>query len=106
MKGLVRSPDLITYSTIIKGFCVVYDVNQAVVYFKEMMGNQIRPDLSLCNLILYSCTNKDNSHFGEYVYHTMLKLRVRPSIVTYGTLAKVYGAAGKVQDAVNLLTKI
>lgn len=48
-------PDLITYSTLIKGFCKDKNIDAAFKILNEMKLNKIEPDEVLFNSLLDGC---------------------------------------------------
>ena len=51
-------PNLITYSTMIKGFCLTGDMSSAFAIFKELQKGSEQPDEVVCAAILESIERK------------------------------------------------
>ena len=80
-------PDLITYSTLIKGFCRDRRIEEALKLFKEMEENTgIVPDEVLYNSLLDGCCKANHLDLALKAYSNMKFLKIRPSNVTYSIL--------------------
>eukprot|EP01017_Pseudomicrothorax_dubius_P044136 TRINITY_DN7436_c0_g1_i1.p1 TRINITY_DN7436_c0_g1~~TRINITY_DN7436_c0_g1_i1.p1 ORF type:complete len:1144 (+),score=400.14 TRINITY_DN7436_c0_g1_i1:97-3528(+) len=97
------TPDLITYSTIIKGFCKRGDIETAYRFLDTMLDRNIKPDEALVNLILEGCYTSGKVDLGMKIFAIMNDLRISPSNITYSILIKIYGQARKLQDALALI---
>jgi pentatricopeptide repeat protein len=92
-------PDLITYSTVIKGYCVQGDLEQAIQLFTLMRKRGIKPDAILFNSILDGCARKQMRTLTEQVLRDMEDANVAPSNFTLSILVKLYGRTGDVERA-------
>lgn len=61
-------PDLITYSTMIKGYCKSKDIERALMILDEMEKQGIRPDEVVYNSLLDGCCKADDTQIGLMVY--------------------------------------
>merc|ERR1719456_2121445 len=85
------TPDLITYSTVIKGFCVQGDLEQAIQLFTLMRKRGIMPDAVLFNSILDGAARKQMTSLVEQVFNDMESSGVSPGNFTLSILVKMYG---------------
>jgi pentatricopeptide repeat protein len=92
-------PDLITYSTVIKGYCVQGDLEQAIQLFTLMRKRGIKPDAILFNSILDGCARKQMRTLTEQVLRDMEDANVAPSNFTLSILVKLYGRTGDIERA-------
>lgn len=60
--------DLISYSTLIKTLCAGNNKAVGLEYLKKMIKAKIRIDVSVINLFLESCANKDDYKLGVDAY--------------------------------------
>ena len=92
-------PDLISYSTMIKGFCKAGNIERALVLLEHMKTVDIKPDEVLFNSLLDGCCRANLIDVGLMVYKNMVNLKIKPSNVTFSILIKIYGKAGNLQSA-------
>ena len=91
MKCTATPPDLITYSTMIKGFCRSKNIERALILLEEMDKENIRADEVLYNSLLDGCCKSNEIDIALMVYDNMRTLVIKPSNVTYSILIKIYG---------------
>lgn len=91
--GDCPKPDLITYSTMIKGYCHQKNIERALMILDEMEKVGIKPDEVVYNSLLDGCCKADDIQIGLMVYQNMLRLGIKPSNVTYSILIRIYGKA-------------
>merc|ERR1719498_1031778 len=84
------TPDLITYSTVIKGYCVQGDLEQAIQLFTLMRKRNIQPDAILFNSILDGAARKQMTSLVEQVLTDMESCGIAPSNFTLSILVKLY----------------
>merc|ERR1719389_337219 len=99
-------PDLVTYSTIIKGYCVQGDLEQAVQLFTLMRKRGIKPDAILFNAILDGCARKQMTSMSEMMLADMETSGVKPTALTLGILVRMYGKARDWETAQQLLERL
>lgn len=88
MKGILK-PDLITYSTLIKGFSKFGDLKVAFNLFNSMIESKILPDDPLNNMMLEACFCAKNSELGLRIFDTLNEIKVKLSSISYGIIIKV-----------------
>merc|ERR1719321_968749 len=92
-------PDLITYSTIIKGYCVQGDLEKGLQLFSMMQKKGIRPDAILFNSILDGCAKRQMRSLTDTVLNDMELSGIPPSNVTLSILVKLYGRCRELDEA-------
>merc|ERR1719321_914773 len=85
------APDLITYSTVIKGYCVTGDLEQAIALFSLMRKRGVQPDAVLFNSIIDGAARKQMTSLAEQVFNDMETSGVSPGNFTLSILVKMYG---------------
>jgi len=85
-----KVPDLITYSTLIKGHCKARNIEQALILHEQMLQLGIKADEVLYNSLLDGCLKADETDMALKCFTNMKKLKIKPSNVTYSILAKIY----------------
>merc|ERR1719188_2608122 len=103
MVGAECMPDLITYSTLIKGYCVRGELDQAMELFNCMRRKGIRPDAIVFNSLLDGCAKKQMPELCEQVIRDMEAAGVAPSNHSASILIKLYGRCRDVQAAFRVM---
>eukprot|EP00347_Sterkiella_histriomuscorum_P013026 403366299 len=99
-------PDLITYSTMIKGFCREKNIQQALIMLNDMEKNNIMADEVLYNSLLDGCCKANEIEMALKVYKNMEILKIKPSNVTYSILIKIYGKQRNLPKALGVLEEM
>ena len=86
----VVRPDLITYSTMIKGYCKEKNIEQALEMLNTMLKQNIKADEVLYNSLLDGCCKANQLDFAFKVYANMRAANIAASNVTYSILIKIY----------------
>merc|ERR1719352_986907 len=99
-------PDLITYSTLIKGHCINNDLEQALQLFGLMQEKGIRPDAIVFNSLLDGCAKKQVPALCEQVIKDMEKAGVVPSNHSASILIKLYGRCKNLDAAFRVVNEM
>merc|ERR1719389_286950 len=97
------APDLITYSTLIRGHCTRGDLEQGLQLLGLMQRQGITPDAVLFNSILDGCAHKQMRTLTEQVLKDMEAAGVKPSNFTISILVKLYGRCGDIDQAFDVV---
>lgn len=96
-------PDLISYSTLIKGLCLANKKSEAFDFVKKMINSDITVDVSVINLFLDSCANVNDYKLGSQAYQYTMMKNIVPNEITFGIMIKIHGFAKELQKAFDLL---
>merc|ERR1719389_644090 len=89
MRSSSVEPDIITYSTIIKGYCQEGDVERAFHVLEEMKNDdKFQPDEIMYNSILDGCAKQHRVEQALNVLEEMRKVGIAPSNYTLSILVK------------------
>jgi len=99
-------PDLITYSTMIKGFCAQGNLEAGLELFESMRGRGIQPDTIVYNTLLEGCARRYNLQMTEQLLEDMIQSGVAPTSFTLTILVKLYGRAKQLDKALSLVTEL
>jgi len=100
-------PDLITYSTVIKGYAKDHDMNKVFDIYQFLKnGNDFKLDEVIYNSILDGCVKQNLYDRALEVYTDMKNLNILPSNVTYSILIKLFANAKKDDKALSLLDEM
>merc|ERR1719456_554214 len=87
-------PDIITYSTIIKGYCLEGDVDRTFHVLEEMKrDDKFTPDEIMYNSILDGCAKEHRVDDALKILDEMNAVGVGPSNYTLSILVKLLGHA-------------
>jgi pentatricopeptide repeat protein len=99
------SPDLITYSTIMKGYAKANQVKKVMEIYNFLLKekqNEFKLDSFLFNILLDSMAkNKDNEGMIK-IYSDMKNMGIETSIITYGILIKFYVNLNDLENCIEL----
>lgn len=101
------SPDLITYSTYIKGLCRCKRIDEAYEMFiglKNSKSYQI--DEVLYNSLLDGLIKSRKNEQALNIYSMMQADKIKPSNVTYSILIKLFSNEGNVEKSLSLLDEM
>ena len=100
-------PDLITYSTVIKGHARAGDMDEVFkIYNFLKQGDKFKPDEVMYNSILDGCVKSRDLTRAIEVYEDMKKFGVNRSNVTYSILIKLYSNFKQEDKALKILSEM
>jgi len=97
------SPDLITFSILIKANCDHGKLEEALSLLDEMVELRLRPDEVVFNNLIIGCAQLGNAVLGKQLYHDMVKSGVRPSNATFSILIRLLYQSKLLEEAIVLL---
>ncbi|KAL1209995.1 Large ribosomal subunit protein [Cardamine amara subsp. amara] len=103
MKTRGVSPDVVTYNTMINGFCRFKKMDEADKVFVEMKGNNIEPSVVSYTTMIKGYLAVDRVDDGLRIFEEMRCLGIEPNATTYSTLLPGLCDAGKMVEAKNML---
>merc|ERR1719197_165325 len=100
-------PDIITYSTIIKGYCLEGDVDRAFHVLEEMKrDDKFTPDEIMYNSILDGCAKQHRVDDALRLLDEMKSTGVIPSNYTLSILVKLLGHARRLSQAFRMVEEL
>merc|ERR1719218_391387 len=97
-------PDIITYSTIVKGYCLSGDVDRAFEVLEEMKrDSKFAPDEILYNSLLDGCAKQHRVDEALKLLDDMKASGTAPSNYTLSILVKLMGRARRLNQAFSLI---
>jgi len=104
MKRSQIEPDKITYSTLIKGYCLVGDLDCAFDLFDEMKSDgKVELDEIVYNALIDGCGRQQKVTRAMQVLEDMYAAHISPSNYTLSILVKLLGRARKLSEAITLV---
>jgi pentatricopeptide repeat protein len=96
----MNAPDIITYSTLVKGYCSYGDIDKGFAVLKEMTtAGKHDPDEILYNSLLDGCAKQHRVDEALALVEDMHKNHVRPSNFTLSILVKLLGRSRRLNQA-------
>lgn len=100
-------PNIITYSTIIKGYCQVSKVDKAFELLEELKQNtDIVPDEVTYNTLLDGCARFSTWEHGMKVFKEMQAAGLKPSNFTLCVLVKLANRCNRPEQAFKLTEEL
>jgi len=100
-------PDLVTYSTLIKGFCARGHLDHALGLLEEMqMGGKFKPDEMMYNSLLDGCSREERLSDGMRLVAEMKRDGITPSNYTLTMLVKLFGRCKKLDEAFSIVAEL
>eukprot|EP00921_Rhytidocystis_pertsovi_P013548 GHVQ01021950.1.p1 GENE.GHVQ01021950.1~~GHVQ01021950.1.p1 ORF type:complete len:2780 (+),score=391.57 GHVQ01021950.1:728-9067(+) len=102
--GMARCfPDLISYSTMIKGYCKQMQVGKARELFDRMKRQGIRADAIVYNTLLEGTCKMLDADEAETLVGEMRARSIRPSCFTLAILIRLYGRLQRIEFVLKLM---
>jgi len=97
-------PDIVTYSTIVKGQCLEGNIDKALAVLKEMRANKnIEPDEIMYNSFLDGCAKQHRVDEALTALEEMQAVGIRPSNFTVSILVKLLGRVRRLNQAFGIM---
>ncbi|CAK8995420.1 unnamed protein product [Durusdinium trenchii] len=87
-------PDLISYSTVLKGYCQNGDLLKALCMFQEMKEHSLRCDELVYNTLMEGCVKADDWKAGCGLFAEMVNKGLKPSAITASILSRLFQRVG------------
>eukprot|EP00927_Polykrikos_kofoidii_P085959 TRINITY_DN948_c0_g3_i1.p1 TRINITY_DN948_c0_g3~~TRINITY_DN948_c0_g3_i1.p1 ORF type:complete len:547 (+),score=84.48 TRINITY_DN948_c0_g3_i1:124-1764(+) len=100
------APDLITFSTILKGYCNDGDLDKALEVAEAINSRGFRCDELVYNTLMDGCVKAGEIKVGIGLFDEMVQGGLRPSAVTHSILIRLYQSGGCEDDAVRAVTQL
>merc|ERR1719210_150242 len=100
------APDTITYSTIVKGYCVKGDLDKAFEVFRGTQKNKMAGDSIIYNTVLDGCTRHGRMDLADQLLQDMEEYTVVPTNFTLGILVKMYGRRKQLDKAFEVVEQL
>eukprot|EP00930_Biecheleria_cincta_P028887 TRINITY_DN2010_c0_g2_i2.p1 TRINITY_DN2010_c0_g2~~TRINITY_DN2010_c0_g2_i2.p1 ORF type:complete len:595 (-),score=125.32 TRINITY_DN2010_c0_g2_i2:175-1959(-) len=87
-------PDLISFSTILKGYCHTGDLDKALQVAESMKARGLRSDELVYNTLMDGCVKVGDVSAGLGLFEEMVQVGLKPSAITNSILLRLYQKAG------------
>merc|ERR1719265_2778240 len=104
MRAATVQPDIISYSTMVKGHCLEGNIDKALVVLKEMRAEKtLQPDEITYNSFLDGCAKQSRVDEALTALDEMQAAGVIPSNYTLSILVKLLGRVRRLNQAFSLV---
>jgi len=96
-------PDLITYSTLLKGYCQVGNLDKALQVAETIKACGLKCDELVYNTLMDGCVKANDLSAGVGLFAEMMQSGMKPSSITHSIFLRLYqrnGYKGNTSDAV------
>ena len=100
------TPDLITYSTLIKGSIRNRNFKKAMDYFTSMQAKKILPDDVFLNSLLDGCEKLKQYEKALDIFESIKTLGVEPTMMSYSIMMKILGKLGDFEYSKYLMNEV
>eukprot|EP00747_Dinoflagellata_sp_TGD_P119450 gnl/TRDRNA2_/TRDRNA2_173013_c3_seq5.p1 gnl/TRDRNA2_/TRDRNA2_173013_c3~~gnl/TRDRNA2_/TRDRNA2_173013_c3_seq5.p1 ORF type:complete len:676 (-),score=118.62 gnl/TRDRNA2_/TRDRNA2_173013_c3_seq5:116-2143(-) len=97
--GSSLEPDLITYSTLLKGYCHAGQLDEALNVAEMIKSQGLRCDELVYNTLMDGCVKANDITAGIGLFEEMVSAGMKPSAITHSILIRLYQRAGYEDDA-------
>jgi len=100
-------PDVVTYSTIIKGYCKSGDLDKSLDLFRQMRKEaNLEPDELMYNSLLDGCTRQNRLEDASRILQEMLEAKIKPSNYTLSIVTRFLGRARRLDQAFSMVESL
>mmetsp|Transcript_91350 Transcript_91350/g.263658 ORF Transcript_91350/g.263658 Transcript_91350/m.263658 type:complete len:1086 (-) Transcript_91350:99-3356(-) len=97
-------PNTVMYSTLIKGFTTIGDVDRASDMHRELHGDGLEMNLVTYTALIDTQVRAGNLDRARALFQQMQDAGVEPNVITYSTLAKGHCVRGDMDEALRLFS--
>ncbi|XP_061352660.1 pentatricopeptide repeat-containing protein At3g14330 [Gastrolobium bilobum] len=102
----MHSKDLTSWNTMLAGYSINGQIEEAIALFDEMIRSDIRPDGITFVALLSGCSHSGLTSEGQRLFNVMEDYEVNPSLEHYACLVDILGRSGKLDEALNVAENI
>merc|ERR1719262_1754010 len=99
--------DLVTYSTLVKGYSLAGNVSHGFKVLEEMKSSKnLKPDEIMCNSLLEGCAREHRVDLALSLLEQMKEFGISPSNCTLSILVKLLGRSQRLDDAFKVVSEL
>jgi len=99
-------PDLITFSTLLKGYCHSGELDKALQLAEAIKSRGLVCDELVYNTLMDGCVKANDVAAGVGLFEEMVYNGMRPSAITHSILSRLYQRAGYEEDASEAVSQL
>mmetsp|Transcript_28008 Transcript_28008/g.60798 ORF Transcript_28008/g.60798 Transcript_28008/m.60798 type:complete len:656 (+) Transcript_28008:161-2128(+) len=97
------TPDLITFSILIKANCDAGGLKEALKLLDTMLDLNLHPDEVVFNNLLSGCVQKNDEKLGKQLFKNMIEAGLKPSNATFSIMLRLLASCKLLEEALELL---
>eukprot|EP00927_Polykrikos_kofoidii_P065623 TRINITY_DN6135_c0_g2_i1.p1 TRINITY_DN6135_c0_g2~~TRINITY_DN6135_c0_g2_i1.p1 ORF type:complete len:618 (-),score=117.52 TRINITY_DN6135_c0_g2_i1:341-2194(-) len=97
------SPDLITFSIVLKANCDAGRLDAALDLLGVLLRSGLSPDEVIFNNLLAGCAKQGNTKLAKRIYTDMVAFGVKPSSATFSILIRLFSQCNLLDEAAEML---
>ncbi|KAL4182227.1 hypothetical protein AMTRI_Chr12g274870 [Amborella trichopoda] len=90
-------PDLVTYTTLMYGWCRVYNIEEAERVFKEMKENGFQPNVYTYTIVIDALCRAGQVNRAYDMFREMVNANCAPNAATFNALMRVHVKANEIE---------
>jgi len=102
----MHNRDLTSWNTMLAGYSINGQINEAWALFDEMIRSSIKPDGITFVVLLSGCSHSGLTSQGQRLFNAMEDYGEQPSLEHYACLVDILGRSGKLEEALNVAENI
>jgi len=102
----MHNRDLTSWNTMLAGYSINGQINEAWALFDEMIRSSIKPDGITFVALLSGCSHSGLTSQGQRLFNAMEDYGEQPSLEHYACLVDILGRSGKLEEALNVAENI
>merc|ERR1712137_828489 len=106
MPGSLVEPDLITFSTLLKGYCNVAELDRALQVAETIKARGLKCDELVYNTLMDGCVKANDLSAGIGLFAEMTQAGMKPSSMTHSILVRLYQRNGYKGDAFDAVAQL
>jgi pentatricopeptide repeat protein len=99
-------PDLITYSTLLKGYCHIGELDKALQVGETIKARGLRCDELVYNTLMDGCVRANDLSAGIGLFAEMTHSGMAPSTITHSILVRLYQRSGYLDQALEAVAQL
>lgn len=100
----MQKRDVLTWNSMIVGYGVHGRGDEAIYFFRQMINAGVQPNSITFIGLLCGCSHQGLVEEGvKYFYNMSSKFNIKPGIKHYGCLVDLFGRAGKLENALEVI---
>jgi pentatricopeptide repeat protein len=106
MKSKKIIPSIITYSIMIRGYGIIYNIKKAFEVYEEMIASGMQPNEIIYGCLMNCAVRCSNTELMHEIYEKMKKLNIKPNQIIYTTLIKGYNKMQMYEKAFKIFDEV
>ncbi|XP_057822921.2 pentatricopeptide repeat-containing protein At1g11290, chloroplastic isoform X2 [Cryptomeria japonica] len=94
--------NVVSWTTMIAGYAQNWRGEEALEFYKMMLGEQLKPNQFTFASVLRACANLASAEHGKQIHAHVIKLGFASNVTMGNALVTMYSKSGNVENAINV----